>query len=521
MVNFKEKDLFIDKINEALSDEEITFKLGEVVLYNVRDPKLHVTFIFNEETFAKITPKIKNEVLKIAENLFSEKIKIEINYIRVEYSKEKLIRKMQEFFKDKVKISHRLIDYSNISIIEEENNVTITLELDSLTYNYVNFAHLDESINSFLNMYFYEDIAIKFVKNPKLDINKNYVKDVNVLPTYTSLQNIDVEIMDKITHYGIRQMPYAIRDNLSQIDEKILVCGVVSSLEFIERTEKPFYKFLLNDTTGTVSCMFFPKKTKIIEDFNSKIYNGVEIIVDGYLKTDNRNGSGLLFVNNINLCKINYDTIPNQTFIKKIADNYNIISPQPYFDERSQQLTFLEEEQRKFKELEGEVVVFDLETTGTDVNTAKIVEIGAVKLVDGKFDSTFSTLVNPLIQIPAGASKVNNIYDEDVKDAPTFKEVLPDLYKFMFNAKLVAHNIDYDINVLNNNAIDFLYRFDNDLVCTLELSRSLSKLKVSNHRLSTLTKYFNIDLKNAHRALDDTIATAYLYLELLKVQYDK
>lgn len=519
MVNFKDNDFFINKINQSLSNYDYNLKLGEVVLYNSQDPKLHITFIFNEESFSYLTKNIKDSILKVSKNILPQNVKVEISYRRVEYSNINLIKKIQEFFKYNAEIQHRTINYSNIKFEEENNKIVVKLELASFTYRYVKYNNLDKSIISFLNMYFYENIVVEFIENSTL--NTNCMKNIVVAPTYTSFQSINIKFTKHISGKRIFKNPYTIRDSISEIGEIITICGLISRIELINTKEKQFYKFSLDDTTGSISCLFFLNEARKKALADGALKDGVEIIVQGPLKTDRINGLPLLLVNSVALCDIDYNTIPIQTFVKDVNRDYKLIFPKPYLRETSQQLSFFNETQPIFKELEGEVVIFDLETTGTNVNTAKIIEVGAVKLVNGIFESTFSTFVNPLMKIPLDASEINNIYDEDVKDAPKIEEILPDLYKYVCNAKLVAHNIDYDINVLNNNALKFLYRFENDLVCTLELAKSQPNLKVSNYKLLTLTKRFNIDLKTAHRALDDAIATAQVYLELLKVKYGR
>ena len=93
-------------------------------------------------------------------------------------------------------------------------------------------------------------------------------------------------------------------------------------------------------------------------------------------------------------------------------------------------------------------VAFDLETTGTLPGVDRIVEIGAVRMVNGEVDAVFSTLVDPLIPIPAGASRVNGISDEMVAGKPKVEELLGALTEFCGDDLMVAHNAAFDIGVL-------------------------------------------------------------------------
>ncbi len=160
-------------------------------------------------------------------------------------------------------------------------------------------------------------------------------------------------------------------------------------------------------------------------------------------------------------------------------------------------------------------VVFDTETTGLDTNSCKVIELGAVKIINGEIKEFFQTFVNPEMHIPDDASRVNNIYDDMVKDAPKFNEVLVDFLKFVDGKTLVAHNMSYDIAVMNSNARNYGYIFENELIDTLALARKkLPHLK--RFKLETLCNHLKIDLTGAHRAVNDAVATAKVFLELTK-----
>lgn len=163
-------------------------------------------------------------------------------------------------------------------------------------------------------------------------------------------------------------------------------------------------------------------------------------------------------------------------------------------------------------------VGIDLETTGLDMNQDCIIEIGAVRVTDGKIDGRFEALVNPGIPIPAEVVYLTGITDEDVADAPPVDDVLPGLIKFVGDAPLVAHNAPFDLGFLAraaNNRPEFLLGgagvFD-----TLTIGRALVP-RLNNHRLITLASFFGTGLARAHRAPDDAEATALLLVALMGV----
>ncbi len=159
--------------------------------------------------------------------------------------------------------------------------------------------------------------------------------------------------------------------------------------------------------------------------------------------------------------------------------------------------------------MRGELVALDLETTGLDVEKDSIIEIGAVRMREGKIIEEYSTLVNPGFVIPAETTHITGIHQDDLRNAPLLTTALPQITEFVGNAPVIAHNVSFDIG--------FMRRFgtlkSNLPVDTFDLA-SILLPRVPRYSLSSLAKLFEIDLENAHRALDDARATAILYWHL-------
>ena len=163
-----------------------------------------------------------------------------------------------------------------------------------------------------------------------------------------------------------------------------------------------------------------------------------------------------------------------------------------------------------------EFVVFDLETTGTK-SFCRVIEIGAYKVKNCKIVDEFQTLVNPEIPIPKFITKLTNITDKMVRDAPTFAEIISDFMGFVGESILVAHNASFDMRFLNYE-IGRIYsnrRLANFYLCTVSLSRRLLP-SIDNHRLNTVANYYSIDLNNHHRAGSDALATAKIFIKSLE-----
>ena len=102
--------------------------------------------------------------------------------------------------------------------------------------------------------------------------------------------------------------------------------------------------------------------------------------------------------------------------------------------------------------LRDSYVVFDIETTGFSPVKNRIIEIGAVKVVEGKIVDRFSTFVNPRVPIPFRIEQLTSINDEMVMDAPGIEEVLPEFLKFCEGTIFVAHNANFDMSFIMENA---------------------------------------------------------------------
>ena len=161
-------------------------------------------------------------------------------------------------------------------------------------------------------------------------------------------------------------------------------------------------------------------------------------------------------------------------------------------------------------------VVFDVETTGLSAAYDTIIELAAVKIVDGEVIDTFESFSNPHHPLSATTIELTGITDDMVRDAPEVEEMIAKFHDFIGDGIVVAHNASFDIGFLyeayKKAGID---HFDHSVIDTLELARMLYPT-MKNHRLNTLCKKLNIELTQHHRAIYDTEATGYLLLHLLK-----
>jgi len=175
----------------------------------------------------------------------------------------------------------------------------------------------------------------------------------------------------------------------------------------------------------------------------------------------------------------------------------------------------------KHIELDNPIVVFDLETTGLSVTTARVVEIAMIKILPDGYveEDMYTTIINPQIHIPEDASKVHGLSDKDVKDAPKFAEVAPEILAFLSGCHIGGYNIlRYDLPILKEE-------FMRHCRVTLSLGEDtviLDGLKIFRHfepytLQRALSYYCGKELEEAHEAIADAQATA----DVLLAQIDR
>ena len=170
----------------------------------------------------------------------------------------------------------------------------------------------------------------------------------------------------------------------------------------------------------------------------------------------------------------------------------------------------------KGQSLDGSYVVFDLETTGLSAINNKIIEIGAVKIENGKITDKFSTFVNPNEPIPYKIEALTSINDTMVMNAPDIEHVMPQFLEFCEGSVMVAHNADFDMSFIIRNCERMDIPRDFTYIDTVNLSRILLP-HLNNFKLDTVAKALNCSLLHHHRAVDDAACTADIYVKLLDI----
>ena len=167
--------------------------------------------------------------------------------------------------------------------------------------------------------------------------------------------------------------------------------------------------------------------------------------------------------------------------------------------------------------LTNPIVFFDLETTGINIAKDKIVEISVLKVMPNGKEEQKTIRVNPEMHIPEQASAIHGIYDDDVKDCPTFKEIAKDLARYIEGCDLGGYNSNrFDIPLLAEEFLRVDVDFDMRKRKFVDVQTIFHKME--QRTLSAAYRFYcNKNLEDAHTAAADTTAT----YEVLKAQLDR
>ena len=164
-------------------------------------------------------------------------------------------------------------------------------------------------------------------------------------------------------------------------------------------------------------------------------------------------------------------------------------------------------------------VCIDLETTGLNPKTDKIIEIGIIKVENDNIVKEWETLVNPNRKLEERIVELTGIHDEQLSSAPRIEEVLPKLFEIAEDSVLLGHSVLFDYSFIKKAAVNQRMSFERNGIDTLKIARKyLADLE--SRSLPFLCGYYGIG-HTAHRAMHDAKATVELYRKLAEQFYDK
>ena len=352
---------------------------------------------------------------------------------------------------------------------------------------------------------------------------------LNELPQTEEAERVEIRrfpIRDFVKLDGADETPkFAtyIADHLNE-EGVFAVCGSVTYIEekqYVKHNEKTGedvqksrFSISLSDGTGNLRTTYFPKKATVEKVRELKA--GDKLVIVGENEEYNGNVS-------FKAAKLNYgappeDFTPQARKGKPTPKFYHTVFPEPYVDYT--QAGFFDSLDKPDDLKKHTFVVFDLETTGLNNNPAmgkmdKIIEIGAVKIVNGEMAEKFSSFVACHERLSGEIIELTGITDADLVGAPEIENVIADFFKFADGAFLVGHNVTFDYRFVQYYGEQNGYNFDHKQFDTLTLAQELLRGVLPNYKLNSVADYYGFTF-NHHRAFDDACVTAKVFIELMK-----
>ena len=306
---------------------------------------------------------------------------------------------------------------------------------------------------------------------------------------------------------------YAICGNIVYIEEVEYVKHNENTGEDVKKSR---FSVTVSDGTMNVRTTYFPKKATVDKVRELKV--GDKIMIIG--ANEEYKGMTSFKASKINLASPPDGFEPIARKGKPVPKFYHTVFPEEYTDYTQ---TGLFDDLNKPAALKDNVFVsFDLETTGLNNNPAmgrmdKIIEIGAVKIVNGEIKEKFSSFVACPDRLSKEIIALTGIHDEDLIGAPTVDKVLADFYKFTDGAYLVGHNVGFDYRFIQHYGEQNGYMFDKKQFDTLALAQEVLRGMLPNYKLNSVADYYGFTF-NHHRAYDDASVTAKVFIELVKAK---
>lgn len=164
--------------------------------------------------------------------------------------------------------------------------------------------------------------------------------------------------------------------------------------------------------------------------------------------------------------------------------------------------------------LVDDYTVIDIETTGYDPNFNQIIEVGALRIRQNQIVDSFGEIIN-VGEIPSYIENLTGITNSDIANGKPRRSVLNRFYQFVGDDILIGHNVNFDINFLYDNLLEYGIILTNNFVDTMRISKKILP-QLEHHRLVDLVRYYKIVHEKAHRAVSDCEATYKLFSNLKK-----
>ena len=528
--------------------------------------------------------RIRQIALKVCVELSIDSVDITEHYPAESFT-EDVIKDLSAFLKENKAAASGFIHNASVDFDGESIVYHITTGADILEK--INAA---KCLEDYIKNTFSQTVSVKFItdeaKSVSIDSPEyiemqnaavdpvNFIEDDGNKKPEREFDDLPLTYHNARVVLGgrVKSKPKPIKD-ITPMDGNVSVWGDVFGLEIKQTKDgtRNIINFYITDYTSSYTVKIFDTKenTKIAVDY---LKDGVTVVVRGLVQQDNFihdnviNARSVMIVEKMpetdeeeekrvelhlhtNMSAMDGVSKPKDIVAKAVGwghkamaiTDHGVVQAFPEADSAAKgkikilhgiEGYYVDDSVKPFtgksdETLDGEFVVFDVETTGLRTGYDRITEIGAVRFKNGMECDTFSTFVNPERPIPREITEKTGISDDMVAKAPKEGEAVRKFIEFCGSAVLVAHNAEFDTGMINaacarNNINDFNYSFIDTLLLTQLLVDNTDKnIKLKNYKLDSVSDYFKLPKFNHHRALDDSFALERVFEQLIKLAKEK
>lgn len=512
-----------NEINKHFENEFAFLKLLEVV-YDKGKNNCKIVFLFPQE-IAEISDTQRTKLEEFLKEHLSLNALLELKFKKSYLDKVLVEKFVFNFFKQNNFSLFTSAKEEDMQIEYDLTEINVLFQFPKEICDYIESNNILQDLKAELEKNFISVFNLKVQESTNQIDESILEKREEKIPAFVQKKSTRYEVFEPSKLFGVEITPFPELIAEQKVEKSSLIlAGIISNI-----IKKPFkskhaknpddlsyyYTFDIKDETGSISAIHFSNKSN--QSKLDSLAENMQLLLIGDLRK-NSYGKLTYYIKAISHCIIKKEVIEQAKLESKkesfvLSDEYQLIFPKKFVDTHQENLFLV----KKYTDLitNNTIVVFDVETTGFEPEFAEIIEIGAVKVVNGEIIETFQTLIKPVKEIPSLITDITGIDNSMVADSPSVTQALTDFILFAKDSVLSGYNVGFDMRFIQKAASNMGYHFTNKVEDAMAYARA--KLVLGNYTLKNVSKNLNISLKEAHRALNDAIATARVLVELNKV----